>query len=266
MTIKFYPRLITFSLALCLELAMNGAMPTTATSYLIGQPRSPNSSKELIAQRRSRLRFKVPNVRPSRNLEGGAARGYCGDDALKNIQMKALLPNTNIGLTTVEKPTFFFQVSPTSIREAKFLLLDAESNTILYKKNFPITKTGGIMSFTLPDDAQTLEVGKEYSWELAVLCDPNDQTGNPRVQGSIKRMPPSQELVRALAKVSLRDRAILYASEGYWYDSLKTLADLRVANPNDPTLVGDWKELLDSAGLSSIDRQPLLQCCTPKSQ
>jgi hypothetical protein len=58
----------------------------------------------------------------------------------------------------------------------------------------------------------------------------------------------------------------LYANEGVWYDSLKTLADLRLTNPDDLTLANDWKELLDYAGLSSIDREPLLQCCSLKNE
>lgn len=266
MVIKSYQRLTTFSLALFLELATSGILPATTTSKYTEQQRSLLSRGQLVAQRRARLRFKVPGISPSRNLEAAAARGNCRLDGVKKLQMKALLPNTNIGLTTTEKPTFFFQISPTSVREAKFILLNDKGDTIIYDKNFPLTKTGGVMSFTLPADAEALEVGKEYGWELAVLCDHDDQTGNPRIQGAIQRIQPSQQLANDLAKASGRDRAALYSNEGFWYDTLKTLADLRLANPNDPTLVSDWKELLDYAGLSTIDREPLLQCCTPKNQ
>ena len=129
-----------------------------------------------------------------------------------------------------------------------------------------LTKTGGIISFTLPADANALEMGREYSWEVSevsALCDPDDQRGNPRLKESIQRIEPSQELASDLAKASLRDRVALYAEQGFWYDTLKALAELRFVNPNDPTLANDWKELLDSVGLSAIDRQPLLQCCTP---
>jgi hypothetical protein len=48
--------------------------------------------------------------------------------------MKALLPDTNIGLTTTGKPTFFFQISPTSVEEGKFLLLNAKDDTIIMSK------------------------------------------------------------------------------------------------------------------------------------
>ncbi|MEW6496723.1 MAG: DUF928 domain-containing protein [Cyanobacteriota bacterium] len=273
MLIKSYSRLVTLSFALSVELVISSILPAMAMSPYTEQQQLAFSSAEIIAQRsnrRSRLRFKVPGIRPSRNLQGGAARGNCGVVGAKAVQMRALLPNTKIGLTTTGNPTFFFQISPTSVEEAKFILLNAKGDTIIYEKTFSLNKTGGVLSFTLPADADALEVGEEYTWELAVLCDPDDQVGNPRVQGSIKRIEPSSMFTRELANAPMRDRVVLYAegdqnSEvegGYWYDAIKTLADLRLANPNDPTLISDWKELLDSAGLSAVDQELLLPCCT----
>lgn len=258
MVIQSYPRLTVVSLALSLELALNSILPAIAISPSTQQQHSQPSPQLALAQRRSRLRFKVPGIRPSRRLEGGIARGNCGFDAANKIQMKALLPDTNIGLTTTGKPTFFVQISPTSVEEGKFILLNAKGNTIIYEKTFPLKKTGGVMSFTLPDDADALEVGREYTWELIVNCDPEDQRGNPRVQGSIKRLPPSQQLASNLARASMRGRVELYAEAGYWYDSLKTLADLRATNPKDPNLINDWNDLLESAGLIKVAQEPLL--------
>lgn len=258
MVIQSYPRLTVVSLALSLELALSSILPAIAISPSTQQQHSQPLPQSVLAQRRSRLRFKVPGIRPSRRLEGGIARGNCGVDDAKKIQMKALLPDSNIGLTTTGKPTFFFQISPTSVEEGKFLLLNAQGNEIIYEKTFPLTKTGGVTSFTLPADADALEVGREYTWELVVNCDPEDQRGNPRVQGSIKRLPPSQKLASDMARIPMRDRAAVYAEAGYWYDSLKTLADLRSTNPNDSTLISDWNDLLESAGLSKMAKEPLL--------
>lgn len=260
MVIQSYPRLTVVSLALSLELALSSILPAIAISPSTQQQHSQPSPQSVLAQRRSRsrLRFKIPNISPSRRLEGGIARGGCGVDDANKIQMKALLPDTNIGLTTAGKPTFFFQISPTSVEEGKFLLLNAKGNEIIYEKTFPLTKTGGVTSFTLPDDADALEVGKEYTWELIVNCDPEDQRGNPRVQGSIKRLQPSQKLASDLARASMRDRAAVYAEAGYWYNSLKTLADLRSTNPNDSTLMNDWYDLLESVGLNQVAKEPLL--------
>lgn len=258
MVIQSYPRLTVVSLALSLELALSSILPAIAISPSTQQQHSQPSPQLALAQRRSRLRFKIPNISPSRRLEGGIARGNCGVGAADKIHMKALLPDTKIGLTTTGKPTFFFQISPTSVEEGKFILLNAKGDTILYEKTFPLKKTGGVMNFTLPDDADALEVGREYTWELVVNCDPEDQRGNPRVQGSIKRLPASQQLASDLARASMRDRAAVYAEAGYWYDSLKTIADLRSTNPNDSTLISDWNDLLESAGLSKLAKEPLL--------
>lgn len=262
-----YSRLATLSFALSVKLVISSMLPATAISPYREQQPLAFSRGEAIAQireRRSRLRFKVPAIEPSRNLRGGAARGQCGVGA-NAVQMRALLPQTNLGLTTLDKPTFFFHVSPTAVKEAKFLLLNAKGDTIIYEKTFPLNQTGGILSFTLPADADVLEIGEEYTWELSVLCDPYDHKGNPNVQGSIKRMKPSSRFTRELANAPNRDRVLLYAEGdpnggvgGFWYDAIKTLADLRSANPNDPTLISDWKELLDSAGLNAVAQERLL--------
>src|SRR5919199_432197 len=262
MVMKSYPRLTTVSLALSLELPLTSLLPATAMSPSTQQQQPAFSQREFLAQRRARLKFKIPGIRPSRNLEGGTARapkpGHCKADEGKVIQMQALQPDTNIGLTITGKPTFFFQISSSSVEEATFKLLNAKGDTIIYEKTFPLTKTGGVMSFTLPADAEALDVGKEYTWELVANCDPLDQQGNPRVQGSIKRVQPDQKLASDLARASIRDRVGLYAEAGYWYDSLKILADLRSNNPKDSTLISDWNDLLESAGLGQVAKQPLL--------
>jgi hypothetical protein len=168
------------------------------------------------------------------------------------------MPKTNIGLTVAQKPTFWFRVSKTSVQEAKFNLLNATGETIIYDKTFPLTNTGEVISFTLPDDAPALEVGKEYQWELVVNCDPFDPNGNPRVRTAIKRVEPNSNLVSKLAQAQLNERPDVYAQEGIWIDALSTLAKLRVANPNDTELQDEWTSLLDSVGLKAIATVPVV--------
>jgi hypothetical protein len=159
--IKFYQRLALLSLTLFLEPATQLILPATAISLYPEQLQIRAPHGELIAQRRARLRFKVPNIRPSRNLSGAAARGgNCSSDGVTTLQMKALLPNTSIGLTTSEKPTFFFQISPTSIREAKFLLLNAQGDTILYTE---------LRQISSPNKAQSCFVTGVVSFITQVL-------------------------------------------------------------------------------------------------
>ena len=228
---------------------MSSSLPVTATSSYARQQQSAVSRGEVFTI--ARLPFRLPGIRPSYRLEPGAARGECKADGTTQLQMKALLPNTNIGLTTAQKPTVFFQISKTSVPEAQFILLNETGKESIYATNFPLNGEGGVMSFTLPADAPALEVGKEYHWEVEVLCVPDDHKGNPRVQGAITRVQPSPTFASQLQAASPRDRVALYADQGYWYDTLKALADLRSANPNDQRLVRVWEELLNSAALNT---------------
>ena len=254
---KNWLHLTTLGLVLVLEPMMMANLPATATqNSLLAKPQVTHGN--LVALQR-RIRFGVRNLRPSYNLSGGAARGNCNADGTEKIDVVALMPDTNIGLTVAEKPTVFFRVSKTSVQEAKFNLLNEKGDTIIYDKTIPLTSTGDVMSFTLPADAPALEVGKEYQWELVVNCDPDDQGGNPRVRTAIKRVQPSSTLMSKLAQAKPSDRPSLYADEGIWIDALSTLAKLRVANPNDSELKEEWTTLLTSAGLQALATAPLIR-------
>ncbi len=253
---KNWLQLTTLSLALVLEPIMIVNLPATATqATLLAKPQLIRG--ELIALQR-RMRFRVPGIRPTYSLRGGAARGNCSADGTSKVDVVALMPKTDIGLTVAEKPTFFFRVSKTSVQEVKFNLLNEKGDAIIYDKVLPLNNTGDVMSFTLPADAPALEVGKEYQWEVVVNCDPYDQNGNPRVATAIKRVQPSPTLMSKIAQAKPSDRPFLYAEDGIWIDALSTLAKLRVANPNDSELKEEWTTLLTSAGLQNIATAPLI--------
>ena len=44
----------------------------------VSQPASQGTTQKLLQRRRSLLKFKIPGIRSSGNLEPGAARGACG--------------------------------------------------------------------------------------------------------------------------------------------------------------------------------------------
>jgi hypothetical protein len=247
----------TLSLALFIEPMIMAKMPATATQVpLLTQPELRRG--ELLAMQRRRLGFKIPGIRPSGNLTGGAARGGCRADSTARVNVVALMPNTKIGLTVAQKPTFLFRVSKTSVQEAQFNLLNETGEKIIYTKTFPLTNTGDVISFTLPNEAPALEVGKEYQWEIVVNCDPDDSSSNPRVRMAIKRVEPSATLASKLVQSQPNERPDLYAQEGIWVEALSTLAKLRMNNANDAELTEDWTSLLESVGLKEIASLPVI--------
>ena len=72
------------------------------------------------------------------------------------------------------------------------------------------------------------------------------------VEGSIKRVNPSEDLRVKLLQTPERDRWEIYKKEGIWYETLVTLAEQIRSDPNNVKLNSEWKELLNSVGLGEV--------------
>ncbi|MBH8577015.1 DUF928 domain-containing protein [Nostocaceae cyanobacterium CENA369] len=202
------------------------------------------------------VRFTPPKVDAPENRRGGASRGE--NCSLSNKSIKALLPASNIGLTVEKYPTFFVYIPPTSSHIVEFELHEGNKNQVVYKTRFIAPDSAGVISFSLPNNktVEPLQIGKNYRWFFTVICNPEDSSENLLVQGWVQRIQPSAILVNQLQKAQLRDRPRIYAQAGIWHETLTTLADLRYSNPQDSSLVTDWKELLKSVGLSDVAEEP----------
>jgi hypothetical protein len=212
-----------------------------------------------ISQARA-VRFRVPNVGRPLRREAAAVRGGCSNSS--NEKLVALLPETEPTLTVAEYPTIFVSLPQTSAKEAEFLLVK-DNNTekeVLYETTVTLPSNSGIVSVSLPNNGTLppLEVGKSYYWYFSVICDPQDRTTEPTVEGPIQRVEPSPNLVAKLKNASPRDRAALYAEAGFWYDAINSIAQLRRSSPNDTAIAADWTELLKSVGLDTISQKPLI--------
>jgi hypothetical protein len=170
---------------------------------------------------------------------------------------KAEIP---VELTVSDRPTFFVNVPATSAKQASFLLKD-DKNQVLLEKTLSLTSTSGILAYTLPTDFQGLEADKKYRWRLSLLCDPTgvDRSGDANAGGWIELKKPVEIAKQLEAATDPIDRATIYADNGYFQDTLKTLADLRAANPNDPDLANNWSTLFKSVYLPKLAQQPVIQ-------
>ncbi|MBD1934115.1 MULTISPECIES: DUF928 domain-containing protein [Cyanophyceae] len=254
----------TLSLALSVGLTLYASIPATAES-----PQTPirQTTPNRGQIRSGRLRFRLPKVGAPRTREPGASRGSSNCSNQEKSVM-ALLPNTNVGLTLAERPTLFVAIPSSSAQQAEFTLHDEENQQeALYKTKIPIPSTAGIVSISLPSDADSpqLEVGKKYRWSFSVICDAEDRAADIFVEGWVQRMEPSATLVKDLQKATERDRPVLYAEAGLWLDTIASLADLRNASPNDSSLVTDWEDLLKAVNLGKVAKEPLIKLETNTS-
>jgi len=215
------------------------------------------------------LNFKVPKRGAPRSTAGGASRGSClqGGKLPGNKVLTSLVPTTRLGLTFAERPSFFVYVPKSPAQTAGFLLLSDDDTEVVYETTFALPSKAGIIRFDLPANAPAMQVGKQYHWFITTLCDATTGlSGSPTVEGWIERSTPNLALTKALQKTSPGNRPNLYADAGIWHETLATLADLRQKYPQNSKFLNDWREVLQSVGLTTVTAEPLVDCCTVKPQ
>ena len=204
-------------------------------------------------------------IPPNRGLpgrrEGGGTRG-CTFGTPGHLL--ALLPETNLGLTTQANPRFMWYTPLSQAELVEFSLYatnpeQPQDRQLVYQATLSITGENGIASLELPIGAGVppLEIGQAYQWTVALVCDATDRRSNLQVQGWVQRVEVDSALAAELAETCPRDRIALYAQNGLWFDALNTLVDLRRAYPEDAGLGASWLEFLGSVGLDAIADEPL---------
>ena len=204
------------------------------------------------------VNFKPPDVTAPDNRQGATHRG---EACPKDLSIIPLIPKSNDGLTLGESPTFFAYVSPSSTQVVFTLQAADEKGTEVYKTTFKVDKPG-IVEVSIPaigERKKSLEIGQLYQWSFSVACNDDDPSGDYFVYGIVQRIEPQETLKNDLANADPMAKAIAYAKNGIWYETLATLAQLRRLAPDDSAPTAEWTQLLQSQGLESITDQPLVQ-------
>jgi Domain of Unknown Function (DUF928) len=240
--------------ALTIALSAGAILPTEFGSMSV------KSAPILLSQN---VNFKPPDVTAPNNRQGATHRGT---PCPKNLSIIPLIPPGNQGLTLTESPTFFAYISPASTAVEFTLQTKDEKPTKIHQTTFTVDKPG-IVGVRIPaggDQKKSLEVGKEYQWSFAVVCNPEqsklgDRSGDYFVEGYVKRIEAEPNLKSDLTNPDPMARAIAYAKNDIWYETVATLADLLHKAPDDAKLTAEWRNLLQSQKLDSIADQPLVK-------
>lgn len=212
--------------------------------------------QQVLAQKASREGL------PGRRV-GGGTRGECPIEAKR---LTALVPENNLGLTVADYPTFFFYVPESPIpKTVEFVLLD-DGDRQVYETSFMTAGTGGVINLSLPVNAglPPLTIGKNYHWYFSVVCNPVNRAEDIFVEGWVQRVELDPILAIKLDKASMQERVNLYAAAGLWHEAITTLTNLRRDRPNDPTMIANWIQLLQSVELDTIAQEPLFNYGTAK--
>lgn len=209
----------------------------------------------------AKVTFKPPGIPAPRESTGGASRqpdNNCAapQTASPVASVTPLLPSSRIGLTLKERPAILVYIPATTAKKALFSVQD-EQDINHYQTTINLPKKPGVMAIKLPNSVPAIKTGKNYQWSLAMICSDELEPDSPLVSGWIQRVqhPVSLQNHRNLSP-SL-ELASHLAKHGVWYDTIFALAQLRQAQPNNPTIKASWHQLLNDVGLNKIAHAPL---------
>lgn len=200
---------------------------------------------------RGRIGFAPPpdDAAPSQT-RGGATRGRC--------QATSLMPRSGFGLTIKERASIYVHVAkhPEAKLDKAILTLKEDGNAseqydaVIELPEEALSRPGGVLEVEFPDSIPALEVDRDYSWSLIMICDDLPiRPDSPVVGGGIKRVTPSSEVMMS-ADLSAAERAAAYGEAGLWYDLLATLASEQPEMPEYAQLNEAWKTILTEVGIS----------------
>lgn len=211
-----------------------------------------------------KITFKPPGEPAPKETAGGASRTGIGETAACSSartgigkSVTPVLPTNNIGFTLTEHPTVFVYIPLSTARKAFFSVQDEENNNV-YQTDIELPSQPGVMQLKLPPDAPGLKTNKNYKWSLVMICTADLEPDSPFVSGWIRRVEYKTNIRNNNKSITL-DSVSKLAETGIWYDTLATLAQLRMNQPNNLLLATSWQDLLDSVGLNAIANEPLVQ-------
>lgn len=219
------------------------------------------------------MTYTPPPPPPDRGAPGnrgeGASRGCSVGSPLMALVPEQTLsaasdaaPVTQVwGLTSTDQPRFWFSVpyAPTEVSAIEFVLQNNQDQTI-YRTPVAVPTAPGIISVQLPATIGKLEPNQPYHWffKVRALCESNQATTLDYVEGWVQRTRLDQGLSDRLSRATPQQQAALYAENGIWYDALTTLAELKLAQPENQAIAKDWTDLLRAVGLEKLTTQPVL--------
>lgn len=196
----------------------------------------------------------APKREPPQSTAAGGRRGGC---IKGNIPITALTPSKDNSVKTVSpQPEFFVYIPPTKAKFLQFILKDETGNQI-DNQEIPITLDDGVMSINVGEKTN-LDIGKKYTWEISLICNPMAVNTSNYTKGSIERITLEENLKeQLLANEDILKQAQIYANNNIWQDTISLVASVQKSQPQE------WQQLLTSVGLENLKEKKLIFQDTP---
>lgn len=222
------------------------------------------------AQILTELGFQAPPVGSPGNREAGSGRSDTCASLSEHAGLTAIVPETNVGLTTQATPQLFAYIPSNNAAFAELRLLkDATGEDVFVSQvSMPPAPSPGFihgsstLSLSLPETV-TLEPGENYLWALMLVCNATNRAEDIAVMAVVQRADSAYlsglpdeviQQLRTLDQASDAERLLAYSSAGLWQDLLTELSVLVEADPD--TYSPLWTSLLTDQGLGGIADAP----------
>ena len=222
--------------------------------------------------------FRPPRSGAPGNREAGASRSDTCASTANHNGLTALLPTSNLGLTTKAFPTFFAYIPPNNAPKAEFRLLEEGSGEEVFTGQVLMPKAdmpnanyrhkASVVELSLPQTGamRGLTAGKNYLWALMMVCNPQNRAEDIVITGVVQRVgedylkdldPQTRQRLQQVGQIPAQERLSVYGSAGIWQDLLADVAALMQQNPS--SYRDDWQVLLSEQGLAAIATTPIVE-------
>jgi hypothetical protein len=226
-----------------------------------------------VAQLEGVTTFNIPDQdAPGNRTSGGIRSDTCADTA-DTSGLMALVPDTNVGLTTKSNPDLFAYVPPNNAERAELRIFSESTGEEVYAGtvSLPANASGAdyankaaVVSMPLSSGAVSLQPGENYLWALMLVCNGENRAEDIVVQAVVQQIGDDyisslpEDVSKSLSTVNYSsddEKLATYSSAGLWQDLLAELAPLADA---DPAVYGSvWIDLLTNQGMGSVAEMPV---------
>ncbi|MEH2144233.1 DUF928 domain-containing protein [Nostoc sp.] len=159
-------------------------------------------------------KFKPRTRKTPREYSGrGGSRGCPGD---VGIPLTLLAPQTYVGETASKRPTFAWFMS--TARTVDFMLFELKPNQKpqIVMKTEELNSLPGVNKFVVSSTQPQLTVGKEYFWQISMLC----PSGLTFVRAEFQVVNRPLALKGSMKSTNNSTQKVAYlAEQGLWYDA-----------------------------------------------
>ena len=180
---------------------------------------------------------------------GGGTRG--NSDGLTFV---SVITPEDAGYTSTPQPVLYWYISESMQTHFEFALINEDEIDPIIEVTTDDDLQAGLNSLALADVNVSLKPGVAYQWSVAVVADADKRSSDMVSSGLIELQELTDEQQARLKAASPQEAVMIYAGEGYWYDTFATLSEMIGKDPDNAALREQRVSLLRQIGLEEAAR------------